>query len=281
MKKVIIFFFFVVTFSNCLDTKFDSDILPYTEQSIAFGYIDSVHGARIFVGKTADIFKKDSNLVKGVTVSLWSDNKLIENLKFYQKNIFITSDSFKTVSNKSYYFKTKTQLSKDTLISDAVKIPQQVKIEKIHYQALHQDGADIYFDILTPQLYAGYLIGYQLFKQDTLLSEDFENNRIFIPYQGRLISNKDFQDGKYAFKLNGIQTSIYFSDIKRTIDADRAKVYIFGLSKETYQSLLTFRTPEPGIGDPFFEPNILPKTVINGYGFLGSYSTTSFEILLK
>ena len=83
-------------------------MMPFEEKPIALGFLDSVHGARVFVGKNVPIFSKDSSVVQDAKVSLWSNDSLIENLTFFDKNVFVSSPNFKIQSNKNYYFKATT-----------------------------------------------------------------------------------------------------------------------------------------------------------------------------
>ena len=85
MKNVFIFILFALTITSCLETNIN-DTLPFEEKAVAFGFLDSVYGARVFVGKNVSIFSKDSSAVKNAHVSLWSDDGLVENLTYFDKS---------------------------------------------------------------------------------------------------------------------------------------------------------------------------------------------------
>ena len=85
MKNILFLILITIIFTNCLETNVNFE-LPFEQKAVAFGFIDSVNGARVFVGKNVAIFSKDSSALKDATVSLWADNLLVENLTFLEKN---------------------------------------------------------------------------------------------------------------------------------------------------------------------------------------------------
>ena len=103
MKNVFIFILFALTITSCLETNIN-DTLPFEEKAVAFGFLDSVYGARVFVGKNVSIFSKDSSAVKNAQVSLWSDDGLVENLTYFDKSIFLSSPNFKIKQYKKLFF---------------------------------------------------------------------------------------------------------------------------------------------------------------------------------
>ena len=59
MKNIFLFTLMTLTLTSCLETSVNYD-LPYTETPLAIGFIDSVNGARVFVGKNANILDRKS-----------------------------------------------------------------------------------------------------------------------------------------------------------------------------------------------------------------------------
>ena len=201
MKNVFIFILFALTITRCLETNIN-DTLPFEEKAVAFGFLDSVYGARVFVGKNVSIFSKDSSAVKNAHVSLWSDDGLVENLTYFDKSIFLSSPNFKIKQNKNYFFKATTplpigsgQVRKDTLFSEKINLPLTVPIEKVRYQYVDQQRTrvNIYVDIKDPKGFNAYVFSIQRFKKDTLLDSNITNDYRFIPNRSQLFSDREFQ----------------------------------------------------------------------------------------
>ena len=267
-----------LTLTSCLETSVNYD-LPYTETPLAIGFIDSVNGARVFVGKNANILTKDSNIVKDAQVSLWSDDGWIENLTFLNKNIFISSPNFKVLTNKNYYFKATTPLSKDSLISEKITLPKVVPIENVRYRYTNfqQNQINLYVDIKDTEGFNAYTFQIQRYKKDTLFDTEIVQNPLFIPKNGQIFSDRAFQGQPYTFVIENINVEQYID--KRSIQMDNLKITLFSISKPMYDLFLSLNTSEPTVGDPFFEPNVISNQVKNGLGILGAYS--SFTYVLK
>ena len=268
----------VLTLTSCLETSVNYD-LPFTETPLAIGFIDSVNGARVFVGKNANILTKDSNIVKDAQVSLWSEDGWVENLTFLNKNIFISSPNFKVLTNKNYYFKATTPLSKDSLISEKITLPKVVPIENVRYRYTNfqQNQINLYVDIKDTEGFNAYTFQIQRYKKDTLFDTEIVQNPLFIPKNGQIFSDRAFQGQPYTFVIENINVEQYID--KRSIQMDNLKITLFSISKPMYDLFLSLNTSEPTVGDPFFEPNVISNQVKNGLGILGAYS--SFTYVLK
>jgi hypothetical protein len=274
---------FLLTFSvfltGCLETTVNYD-LPFEEKPIALGFLDSVHGARVFVGKNVPIFSKDSSAVKNATVSLWANDSLIENLTFFEKNVFVSVSNFKIQANTHYYFKATTPLSKDSLISEKIIVPRPVPIQNARVQYLDQQKSrvNILLDFKDPDGFNAYVVYIQRYKKDTLFDEEIMENRLFTPNSRGLFTDSEFQGMTHTHKIEDIKIYTYIN--RRSIDMDKIKITLFNLSKPTYDLFKSLNTPEPTIGDPFFEPTIISNKVKNGLGIFGSYSRFTYELPL-
>ena len=270
---------FSVFLMGCLETTINYD-LPFEEKSIALGFLDSVHGARVFVGKNVSIFSKDSSAVKDAKVSLWSNDSLIENLTFFEKNVFVSSPNFKIQLNKNYYFKATTPLSKDSLISEKINIPSVIPIQNVRFQYIDQQKSriNILFDIKDPDGFNAYVIYVQRYKKDTLFDQEIIGNRLFTPNLGNLFTDREFQGMTHTRTLENINIYTYVQ--KRSIQIDKIKITLFSLSKPTYELFKSINTSEPTLGDPFFEPTIISNQVKNGLGIFGTYSSFTYELRL-
>ena len=270
---------FSLFLSGCLETNINYD-LPFEEKRIALGFLDSVHGARVFVGKNVSIFSKDSSAVKEAKVSLWSNDSLIEDLIFFEKNVFVSTSNFKTLPNKSYYFKAATPLSKDSLISEKISIPSIVPIQNVRFQYIDQQKSriNIFLDIKDPDGFNAYVLYVQRYKKDTLFDEEIIENRLFTPNLGNLFTDREFQGTTYTRTLENINIYTYVQ--KRSIQMDKIKITLFNLSKPTYELFKSINTSEPTLGDPFFEPTIISNQVKNGLGIFGTYSSFTYELRL-
>ncbi len=279
MKNVFLFIIITLTTTSCIDTDLDYT-LPYTETPIAIGFLDSVNGARVFVGKNANILTKDSSLVKDATVSLWSDDGFIENLSLLDKNVFISSFNFKAKQNKNYYFKATTPLSKDSLISEKINLPTVVPILNVRYKYTNQNQSQVnlYIDIKDPDGFNAYTFYVQRYKKDTLFDEKIIENPLFVPKKSILYSDRAFQGTTYTFVLENINTDTYIG--RRNVIFDTYKITLFNISKPTYDLFLSLNTPEPTVGDPFFEPSVITNQVKNGLGIFGTYSSTTYVLKL-
>ena len=279
MKNILFLIFITIIFTNCLETNVNFE-LPFEQKAVAFGFIDSVNGARVFVGKNVAIFSKDSSALKDATVSLWSDNLLIENLTFLEKNTFVSSSQFKPLPNKNYFFKATTPLSKDSLISEKITLPLTIPIEKayFHYVNEQKTRINIYLEIHDPVGFNGYAFNIQRFKKDTLFDDEIIGNPLFIPFNSILTNDREFQGLAHTFVLENINVEEYIN--KRFILMDRIKITLFNLSKPTYDLFQSFRTPEPSTGDPFFEPTTITNQIKNGLGVFGTYSSFTYEMKL-
>lgn len=280
MKNIIGLISFVLIFSNCLETDVNY-VLPFEQQNVAFGFIDSVNGVRVYVGKNIPVLSKDSTgALVGVKVELWAGQNLVETLKHYEKNVFINSKNFKLLPNSNYYFKASTPLSKDSLISEKIAIPTPVSIQKVRYQYVNQQKSkmNIYVDITDPIGFNAYNLNIQRFKKDTLFGETITENPLFIPINGYFLNDREFEGRKHTFVIENINAEEYQN--KRFIVMDKIRVTLFNLSKPTYDTFLSFKTPEPGIGDPFFEPTTITNQIKNGFGIFGSYSSFNYDLKL-
>lgn len=268
---------FSIFLTGCLETTINYD-LPFEEKPIALGFLDSVHGARVFVGKNVSIFSKDSSAVKDAKVSLWSNDSLIENLTFFEKNVFVSSPNFKIQPNKNYYFRATTPLSKDSLISEKISIPSIVAIQNARFQYIDQQKSriNIFLDIKDPDGFNAYTFYIQRYKKDTLFDEEITHNRLFTPSLGNFFTDREFQGMGHTHTLENV--NIYTYDKKRSIQMDKIKITLFNLSKPTYDLFKSLNISEPTIGDPFFEPTIISNQVKNGLGIFGSYSSYTYEL---
>jgi hypothetical protein len=283
MKNILFYFLIIFCFASCIDTSFEDSYIPFSTQNITFGYIDSTYGARVFVGKNASPFVKDSNIVNNSNVSLWSEGQLVAQLLPIGQNIFATPKTFQPNLFKTYYFKAISPLSGDTMIAKATAIPTVATIENVSAAFTNQrQNVAINFTITNPNIASGYTVFYQLFSNDTLIKNDIKTDPTFIPYRGTLVSSKNTElDGTLKIKVEIGNPYIYDEKNKRIIEANKARIYVYALTKESFQSIQSFNSYEPSSGEPFFEPNILPNTLNTGYGFLGAYSTKVVEVILK
>lgn len=263
--------------TSCLETTINYD-LPFEEKPIALGFLDSINGVRVFVGKNVSIFSKDSSPIKDTKVSLWSNDTLIENLIFFQKNVFISSPNFKALTDKNYYFKATTPLSKDSLISEKINLPTVVPIQNVRFQYVDQQKSriNLYIDIKDPEGFNAYVFYIERFKNDTLFDEEITQNPLFIPNKGHFFTDREFQNKTYTLTIEDISVETYIK--KRSILMDKIKITLFNLSKPTYELFKSLNTTEPTIGDPFFEPTTISNQVKNGLGIFGAYSSFTYEL---
>jgi hypothetical protein len=279
MKNTFLFLILVFTISSCIEKDLNYT-LPYTPMPVAIGFLDSVNGARIFVGKNANILTKDSSIVKDAKVSLWSDDGLVENLSFLSNNVFVSSPNFKAKPNKNYFFKASTPLSIDTLISSKVNLPTIVPILNVRYKYTNQqqNQLNLYVDIKDPDGFNAYTFYVQRYNKDTLYDAEMIQNPVFVPNKSIIYSDREFQGNTHTFVLEYINTDTYIG--RRNVTFDTYKITIFSISKPTYDLFLSLNTSEPTVGDPFFEPNVISNQVKNGLGVFGVYSSASFTLKL-
>lgn len=278
MKNIFLFLITALTITGCIDTDLNY-VLPYTPTPVAIGFLDSVNGARVFVGKNATILTKDSSIVKDATVSLWSDEGLVENLSFLSNNVFVSSANFKVKQNKNYYFKATTPLSKDSLISEKITLPALVPILNVRYKYTNsnQGQLNLYVDIKDPNCFNAYTFYVQRYSKDTLYDEQIIENPLFVPKKSIIYSDREFQGATHTFVLENLNTDTNIG--RRNVVFDTYKITIFNISKPTYDLFLSLNTSEPTTGDPFFEPNVITNQVKNGLGVFGAYS--SYTYILK
>lgn len=282
MKEIMSFLIIcsVIFFNSCLETDVDY-ALPFEEKSLAIGFLDSLNGVRVFVGKNANIFSKDSSIVKNTSVSLWANDTFVESLSLLEKNIFISSNKLKIKPNTAYHFKATTPLSIDTLFSDKVIIPNTIPIEKVSYQFVNTQKTriNIYVEIKDPIGFNAYAFNVQRFKKDTAFDVKISENPLFIPISGQVINDSEFNGSPHTFTIENV--SVEISSNGRFILIDNLKITLFNLSKSTFDLFQTLRASEPSTGDPFFEPNILPNQLKNGIGAFASYSSFSFDVKIR
>ncbi len=279
MKNIFLFLITALTITGCIDTDLNY-VLPYTPTPVAIGFLDSVNGARVFVGKNATILTKDSSIVKDATVSLWSDEGLVENLSFLSNNVFVSSANFKVKQNKNYYFKATTPLSKDSLISEKITLPALVPILNVRYKYTNsnQGQLNLYVDIKDPNGFNAYTFYVQRYSKDTLYDEQIIENPLFVPKKSIIYSDREFQGATHTFVLENLNTDTYIG--RRNVVFDTYKITIFNISKPTNNLFLSLNTSEPTTGDPFFEPNVITNQVTNGLGVFGAYSSYSYVLKL-
>ena len=279
MKNIFLFLITSLTITGCIDTDLNY-VLPYTPTPVAIGFLDSVNGARVFVGKNATILTKDSSIVKDATVSLWSDEGLVENLSFLSNNVFVSSANFKVKPNKNYFFKATTPLSKDSLISEKITLPTVVPILNVRYKYTNSNRGqlNLYVDIKDPDGFNAYTFYVQRYSKDTLYDEQIIENPLFVPKKSIIYSDREFQGTPHTFVLENINTDTYIG--RRNVVFDTYKITIFNISKPTYDLFLSLNTSEPTTGDPFFEPSVITNQVTNGLGVFGVYSSATFVLKL-
>ncbi len=279
MKNYLLFIITALTITSCIDTDLDYT-LPYTETPVAIGFLDSVNGARVFVGKNAKILTKDSSSLKDVKVALWSDDGLVENLSFLNNNVFVSSPNFKAKPNKNYFFKATTPLSIDSLSSEKVQLPAVVPILNVQYKYTNQqqNQMNLYVNIKDPEGFNAYTFYVQCYKKDTLFDEEVIQNPLFVPKKSLIFSDRAFQGTTHTLVLENISTETYIG--RRNIVFDNINVTLFSISKPTYDLFLSLNTSEPTVGDPFFEPSVITNQVKNGLGVFGVYSSSNYVLKL-
>jgi hypothetical protein len=279
MKNTFLFLVIAFSISSCIEKDLNYT-LPYTPTPVAIGFLDTVNGARVFVGKNANILTRDSSTVKDAKVSLWSDDGLVEHLSFLSNNIFVSSPNFKAKPNKNYYFKANTPLSIDTLISTKINLPMVVPIQNVRYKYTNQNQnqLNLYLDIKDPDGFNAYTFYVQRYYKDTLYDAEMIQNPLFVPKQSIVYSDREFQGTAHTFVLEYINTDTYIG--KRDVIFDTYKITIFNISKPTYDLFLSLNTSEPTTGDPFFEPNTISNQVTNGLGVFGVYSSFTYSLKL-
>jgi hypothetical protein len=282
MKKIIFYIFTTITFTNCLEVETIDYKLPFEQKTVALGFMDSVNGVRVYVGKNVPVLSNDStSVIKDVKVELWSDETMLEKLNYLDKNVFVSTKNTKINPSKSYYFKATTPLSMDTLISEKVILPSTIPIENVRFQYknVEKTTVDLFIQITDPVGFNAYAFNIQRFKKDTLFGTTITDNPFFIPSNGYLYSDREFEGTKHTFILENINVEEYQD--QRFIELDKIRVTIFSLSKPTYEAFLSLRTLEPSVGDPFFEPTIILNQIKNGLGVFGTYSSFSFDLKIR
>lgn len=278
MKQILFLAILSLIFTNCLETDINYEF-PFEQKTVALGFIDSVNGARVYISKNIPVLSRDSGgVIKNVEVSLWENNRQVETLQHFEKNVFVSSTNFKISPQKTYFFKANTPLSIDTIVSEKITILPVIKIENVRFKhvSTSKDRVNLYIDITDPKGYNAYAIIIQRFRKDTLFGDMIENNPLFIPINGRIFNDREFEGQKHSFLIKNVKIEEYQN--KRFIPIDKIRITLFNLSQPCYETFLSLNTPEPSAGDPFFEPTIIKNTVKNGIGMLGTYSSNSFEI---
>jgi Domain of unknown function (DUF4249) len=282
MKKIIFFIFMTITFTNCLEVETIDYKLPFEQKTVALGFMDSVNGVRVYVGKNVPVLSNDStSAIKDVKVELWSGETMLEKLSYLDKNVFVILKNININPSKSYYFKATTPLSMDTLFSEKVMLPTTIPIENVRFQYknVEKTTVDLYIEITDPLGFNAYSFNIQRYKKDTLFGKMIIDNPYFIPSNSFLYSDREYEGKKHIFILENISVEEYQDN--RFIEIDKIRVTLFNLSKPTYDAFLSFRTLEPNVGEPFFEPSIISNRIKNGLGIFGTYSSFSFDVNIR
>lgn len=283
MKNTIFFLSsLILIFCSCLEVETIDYELPFEQNTIALGFIDSVNGVRVYVGKNIPVLSNDStSIIKDVEVELWSDELRLEKLTYLDKNVFISSKKVDIKKLKSYYFKATIPLSIDTLISEKVMLPETIPIENVRflYTNPQKTTVDLYVDITDPIGFNAYSFNIQGYKKDTLFGENITDNPYYTPSKGFLYSDREYEGKKHTFIIENISVEEYQD--KRFIEIDKIRITLFNLSKPTYEAFLSLRTLEPSVGEPFFEPTTIPNQIKNGLGIFGAYSSYSFDVKIR
>lgn len=278
MKQILFLAILSTIFTNCLETDINYEF-PFEQKTVALGFVDSVNGARVYIGKNIPVLSRDSSgAIKTTEVSLWENDHPIETLHHFEKNVFVSSTGFKILPQKTYFFKASTPLSIDTIISEKITILPTIRIENVRYKYVgtSMDRVNLYVDMTDPKGYNAYAISVQRFRKDTLFGDVIQNNPLFVPINGRIFNDREFEGQKHSFLIENVKIEEYQN--KRFIPIDKIRITLFNLSQPCYETFLSLNTPEPSAGDPFFEPTIIKNTVKNGIGMLGTYSSHSFDI---
>lgn len=266
--------------SGCIESDINYTF-PYDERPITIGFLDSIWGVRAWTGKTAKIFEKDSNRVTGASISLFDRSNLIESLTRQSQDIFISSIGFSPNRNEEYRLKSRNDLYLSELASDFATLPITVPIISVKYRSLNNgvSGIDLFVEFNDPIDFNAYGIYIQRFKKDTALNEDYSLNPFFVPFNGGLTNDREFNGLNHSIQIENYALEYRYNN--KNVLADSIKVTLFNLSKPMYDLFLSLNTPEPGVGDPFFDPTIISNHSKDGIIVFGSYSQASLGLRIN
>lgn len=283
MNKLYRFLFLVLLplfFTNCLESNFDYQF-PYQQKPVVVGFIDSLNGVRVFVGKNTAVTSTDSSFTKGAQVELWNQNGKIDDLTLNAEKLFTARPTVKFSNNDSFFLKIKHPLSIEPLESEKIRLSPSVPILSARYifRTAQKDAVQLFIDIKDPDGFNAYSFFIQRFKGDTLFDVAINEETAFIPIYGSVISDREFQGKPYTHILESVNATQYIN--RRLIEMDRLRITLFNLPKPTFDFFQSIRTPEPGVGDPFFDPTIISNNIKNGIGIFATYGSFSFDVMIK
>lgn len=264
---------------GCQERTLETNLIV-EPKPVVIGFLDTLWGVRVFVGQTTSpLSKPDTNALKA-DIHLYENDLWIEKLQLSNEKLYISSPTFRPKTNVQYALKVKMPLEKDTIYSENVQLNSVVPIQQIRYiyTDLRKVAVHIYIDIEDPNGWNGY--GLQVFRSrnDTIFDDPLHAKRTIVPPKSPLYSDKIFEGQPHTFVLENI--SIEKNVNNKKLIANEIRVALFSFSKNTFDFWNTLNTPEPTIGDLFFEPNTFTNQMKNGIGLFGTYQISEKKIKL-
>jgi len=278
-KLVWIVGLWVLTLSSCFESDIDFNF-PYEEKPVAFGFLDSIWGVRAWVGKTAQVISADSNVVSNSIAYLYDERGLLQQLKHAANGLFFSSN-FRPVEGKKYQFKTQMERFPQLLTSEFISLPPVIPIRSVLYKKRNDgsSGVDLFIELEDPDGFNAYGFYFQRFFRDTPIDSGYASDPLFLPFYSGLLSDREFNNRKFTVLRENIPLDISVNG--ETVSADSLKITMFNFSKSMYDLFLSLNTPEPGSGDPFFDPTIISNSSEHGIIVFGSYSQHATGIAIK
>ena len=214
MKLIYILLLFAIGFYSCIEADIDYKF-DYEERPASIGFLDSVWGIRVWVGKTASVLGKDSSKVAGAEASFHTISGLISSLKSIGNGNFILDNPTALNLTDKFYFKSKSINFPNELTSNQEGIPAQVNLKKVDIVKIgNGSGRDIFIEFDDPPGFNAYVTYIQRFKKDTAMDEDFNADPTFLPFYSGLINDREFNGRRHTLRIENYQ-------IEKVIDQRR------------------------------------------------------------
>ncbi|MFN4145183.1 MAG: DUF4249 family protein [Runella sp.] len=269
MKRCSILIFLGLISYGCEVISTRTLSIPQQEpQLVALGLVTNL-GAGVYVTKTVDVVGGSRQATsEGAEVNIIGNGVRIEQLKKIE-DLYIST--FEGPYTSDFVLEIKTDAQTATIKLDS--LPAKVKIKEgiAQYSPSNQNEAQITFgfqDVGNEQYYA-----YSIFPLSNGIPAP--NHSIYKIPLASLTPNRSFRN---QYKTISLKQVLNATPQKKV---NQIRIYLYTLSKSTYQYYQSLSEYDSYIDDTFAEVSPVKNNVKNSFGFVGMCSIDSLTINIK
>jgi hypothetical protein len=302
MIKTNVFICIILMFSlySCREKSLSYDI-PFVENKLVVnGFLNPNEGIEIIVSKLMPVkgWLDSSDFVRNATISVYENDKFVEQLKHKDNGIYVSNTDFKIKKGKLYHVEVqapnyhKAISKKDSLPIKTVQFTSGIFTDSIDspYGGVVTGAVDMKFnDLETTKNF--YAIKFKIFDNNKAwpLSPDINNSlfgfgglsceyyEFFHNQIGPTFSNKCFKGKNQNLNLKFWSKGNFPNSYNKT---DSVRVLFHTLNKNTFNYIKSL-SDHYASRELFAAPSEVLSNIQNGYGFIGFYDTDSLTLKPK